>query len=202
MEGIKPNSHAYKAAQAKGPEATDDKKKVEKVISGVAKTKKKSGFRKFVDGFITEDSESIKSYVVKDVIIPGVKKAISDVVDTILFGGGGSRRGGGTGSKVSYSSYYDRGRTYRAESGTTTRHGYSYDDIVIDDYAEANEVLNQLCEMIDTYEIATVADLYDLVGITRGYTDNKYGWTNLRNAKVVRVRDGWMLDLPKALPIN
>ena len=58
-------------------------------------------------------------------------------------------------------------------------------------------------EIIEEYDgIVTVADLYDLVGITDKYTDHKYGWTNLRNAKVERVRDGYMLKLPKVLPID
>jgi len=51
--------------------------------------------------------------------------------------------------------------------------------------------------------MVSVADLYELVGIQGSYTDNKYGWTkNIRNASVVRVRDGYLLKLPKALPFD
>ena len=50
--------------------------------------------------------------------------------------------------------------------------------------------------------MVSVADLYDLVGISGNYTDNKYGWTNLRNSDVQRVRDGYLLKLPKALPFD
>ena len=58
-------------------------------------------------------------------------------------------------------------------------------------------------ELISTYGIVSVADLYDLVGITGGsYTDNKYGWTNVHNASVIRVRDGYMIKMPKALPLD
>ena len=57
-------------------------------------------------------------------------------------------------------------------------------------------------ELIDTYGNVSVADLYDLVGKSSEYTDNKYGWTNLRNAEPVRVRDGYMLKLPKPGPID
>ena len=67
---------------------------------------------------------------------------------------------------------------------------------------EAEDVLSRMDELIDTYGVVSVADLYDLVGISCNYTDNKYGWTNLRNAEPVRVRDGYMLKLPKALPID
>ena len=44
--------------------------------------------------------------------------------------------------------------------------------------------------------------MYDLVGITGQYTDNNYGWTNLRNAEPVRTRDGYMLKLPRAIPLK
>ena len=57
-------------------------------------------------------------------------------------------------------------------------------------------------ELIDTYDVVSVADLYDLVGKSCNYTDNKYGWTNIRNAEPIRVRDGYLLKMPKAGPIN
>ena len=46
-------------------------------------------------------------------------------------------------------------------------------------------------------------DLYDLVGISGQYTDNKYGWVNIKNAEPVRtIGGGYMLKLPKAIPLN
>ena len=57
-------------------------------------------------------------------------------------------------------------------------------------------------EMMEEYGIVRVADLFDLVGITGDYTDNKYGWTNIRNAEVVRVRDGYKIKMPRAMPIR
>ena len=57
-------------------------------------------------------------------------------------------------------------------------------------------------EIMEEYGIVRVADLYDLVGITGDYTDNKYGWTNIRSAEVVRVRDGYKIKMPRAMPIR
>ena len=58
-------------------------------------------------------------------------------------------------------------------------------------------------ELIDAYGFVTVADLYDLVGVTGNYTDNKYGWTSIRNAEPVRARGGgYILKLPRAIPID
>ena len=67
---------------------------------------------------------------------------------------------------------------------------------------EIEEAVAEMEELIDMYQLVSVADFYDLVGVSGNYTDNKYGWTNVRNASVVRVRDGYMIKLPKALPLN
>lgn len=56
--------------------------------------------------------------------------------------------------------------------------------------------------MISVYGMVSVADLYDLIGVTGNYTDNKYGWTDIRSASVVRVRDGYIVKMPKAMPLD
>ena len=60
-------------------------KKLEKVVTGAAKTRKKSEARKFVNIFVPEDGENVKSYIMMDVIIPGIKNAIADVISIVLF---------------------------------------------------------------------------------------------------------------------
>ena len=201
MEDYKPNSHAYKAAQA----AKQEEKKVEKVIKGTAKVKKKNEVSKLKEAVISEDASNVKSYIIMDILIPSFKKAISDIVtngiDMILYGGNGSpNRKRSTADRVSYNRYYDQDDRYRRTERNTR---YSYDDITLETRGEAEEVLDQLDALIDTYGVASVADLYDLVGITGEYTDNKYGWTNVRNAKVIRDRHGeYLLRLPKVIPIK
>lgn len=199
MEEYKPNSHRSKEAPA--PE-----KKVEKVVRGSVKAKKKSEIQKFASVFIQEDAQKVKSYILMDVLVPSLKKAISDIVtngiDMMLYGEAGRTKKSGTASKVSYRNYYDKREDRRDYNSNRTRSGYDYDDIIVDNRGEAEEVLSRMDELIATYGIVSVADLYDLVGITGNYTDNKYGWTDIRSASVVRVRDGYMLKLPRALPLN
>ena len=202
MEEYKPNSHKYKEDQNRSaPE-----KKVEKVIAGTVKSKKKSEIRKFTDVFISEDINNVKSYILLDVLIPAIKKAISDIVtngiDMILYGETGKTKSNSTASKVSYRSYYDGRNGRRDYSAIRTKISYNYDDIILDNRGEAEDVLSRMDELISTYGLVSVADLYDLVGVTGNYTDNKYGWTNIRSASVIRVRDGYMLKLPKALPLD
>ena len=191
------NSHRSKEL-ADEKQEIDERKKVDTVVSTPVKVKKKNGFSKMIGNFIAEDARDIKSYLVSDVIVPNIKKTISDTVDTILFGG--SRKNRTTAGRVSYRSYYDEPRA--VDRQPLRPESYSYEDITIGSRGEAEEVLSRLNELIDTYQIASVADLYDLVGLTGNYTDNKYGWTNLSTADVVRVRDGFKLKLPRACPIK
>lgn len=203
MEDYKPNSHKSKE---KAAAAAKTEKKVEKVVNGTVKTKKKSEMNKLKDLFISEDAANVKSYILMDVLVPAVKKAISDIVtdgvSMILFGTTGNRSSRGNSSFISYDKF-SRREDDRRYGSARTRSGYNFDDIYLESRGEAEEVLSRMDELIDMYGVVSVADLYDLVGITGNYTDNKYGWTNIRNAEPVRAMGGgYMLKLPKALPIN
>lgn len=204
MEDYKPNSNRFKEEQKQKQES---ERKVEKIITGKVITRKKSGFSKFFDTFISEDAKSVKSYVLGEVLIPAIKKAISDIVtdgiDIILYGESRGNRKRSIADKVSYRNYYDSNRrTSMNERQALSAGSYSYDDIILNTRGEAEDVLARMDELMDQYGLVRVADLYDLVGITGNYTDNKYGWTNIRNAEVVRVRDGYMIKMPRAVPID
>ena len=68
--------------------------------------------------------------------------------------------------------------------------------------AEAEEVIDRLFELVSIYESATVADLYELVGLSSTHTDHKWGWTDLMGAGVSRIRGGYLLDLPDPEPLD
>lgn len=197
------NSHTARERKPEGSSPPD--KKLEKVVSGETKTRKKSEVKKFANIFVPEDVENVKSYILVDVIVPGIKNAIADAVSIMLFGEAG-RLGGrsGKGSRASYQRYYDDRRDDRREYGRPrAAAGFEYDDILFETRGDADLVLDQLEAAINQYQIVSVADLYDLAGITcRSYTANKYGWTDLRSAKVVRTRDGYILQLPRTVQIN
>lgn len=192
----------YKSNSHRSKEIEREEKKVERVVKGQVKSKKKN---KFADTFISEDAASVKEYIIFDVLIPAAKNAISDMVTTgiqmMLYGEvrGGSKS---KGSKVSYSKYYDDRRERDYDRRSRTRSGYDYDEIILESRAEAEEVLNSMDDLLERYGLVSVADLYDLVGVTGNYTDNKYGWTNLRHASVQRLRDGYLLKLPRAIPLD
>lgn len=199
-DNLPDNSHKGRN-DAKQKQAMEGKR-AEKIVRGKVKTKK-NDMRKLTDMFISEDAANVKSYILMDVLVPAIKKAIYDIVvnslDMSLFGGrGGARRS--TADKVSYRDY--NGVSRRDDRTSRTTSGYSYDDIILETRGEAEAVLARMDEIMEEYEIVRVADLYDLVGVTGQHTDNKYGWTNIRNAEVERVRDGYRIKMPRALPIR
>ena len=155
----KPNSHKYKEEQKNLPA---ERKKVEKVVTGKVKTKKKSEASKLKDVFISEDVSNVKSYILMDVLIPAAKKAISDIVsngiDMILYG---ETRGRKSSSGASYVSYRDYSRRDDRRDTSRTRTGYDYDDIILETRGEAEDVLERMNELIDMYDVVSVADLYD-----------------------------------------
>lgn len=196
----KSNAHKLKE-QDKLPE-----KRVGKVITGVAKTKKKSEIRKFTDIFLAEDINVVKEYLLNDVLIPITKKAISDLftdgIAILLYGQRGKSGKSGNASKYSYSKCFDDSDRYdRRESRSSSRRGvYSYDEVIIPTRGEAEEVLTRMEELIDRFDNASVADFCEMVGITGTPQDYKFGWTDIRDiksARVERVRDGYMLNLPR-----
>ena len=195
----------YKSNSNKSKQEQTNQHKVEKIVTGTVIAKKKTGLRKFTDEFISDDAKNIKSYVIKDVIIPALKKVISDIVrdgiDMILYGGTGDSGRRSNVDRISYRNYYDNRSSIRRDDRTYSS-VYDYDDIILATMGEARDVLSRMDELIDTYGMVSVADLYDLVGISGNYTDNKYGWTNLKTARITRVRDGYRIEMPRAMVIE
>ena len=114
---------------------------------------------------------------------------------------GRSKRNNGA-PKVSYRNYYDQSSD-RVRAGSTRRSGIDYDDIVFDTRGDAESVLDAMHDIIAQYGTVSVADLYDLARVPNdNFTMNRYGWTNLNGAQPVRVRDGYILKLPRVVPLN
>lgn len=196
MDNYKPNSHKYKENQE------TSEKRVEKVISGTAKTKKNE-VRKFRDIFISEDISNVKSYVLMDVLVPAIKNAIVDIVTdgvNMIFGTGSGRK---KTSGSNYVSYRDYSRETKRDDNRVSSGRFAYDDILFPSRGEADAVLEQMDAIIEEYGYVTVADMYDMADLNAPYTGNRYGWTSVRRAEIVRVRGGdYVIKLPRAMPID
>ena len=180
-----------------------EEKKVEKAITGTAKVRKRSKGRKFLDLFINEDAGNVGEYLLLDIIVPAVKDTMVDLIGRsaeMMFYGRTKDRSKQNSTYVSYNSYSNKNRR---SSVARSRSVYSFDDIIVEDRFEAERVLDLLNEMIDKYGEATVADFYELVGVSgNGYTDRSFGWKDLRQAYVTRVREGYLFNLPRCIELD
>ena len=201
-----PNSHKYKEQQK---EVAAPEKRVQKVVKNPVKIKQNEA-RKLADIFISEDITNVKNYIFMDVIVPAVKKAIYDVVtngiDMFLYGGTGKGKSGSSNGKVNYRTYYDQKNngsvSYRNSESSSSRNGFEYDDILFTTRVEAEAAKQQMMDIIGRYGMVTVGDLYEMVNENAPYTAQKYGWMDVSGAETVRVRDGYKLKLPRAVPID
>jgi hypothetical protein len=190
------------------PPVPTEKKKVEKVVNGKVKTKKKNGVTKFADVFLAEDVNNVKSYLVGDVIIPTLKKAFYDLITKgagmFIYGDSrGGRNDSRTGDSVSYRNYSDYSRNDRRYTSTARPvSGYSYEDLVFESFDEADRVLTQLDAIMQEYHVVSVAELYESAGMAANYTDHYYGWTDIHTANVVPDKEGWVIRMPKATSIK
>lgn len=197
------------------------KKEIKKVVSGEVTRRKPSRAKRLKEMFIGEDAENISltDYILGDMIVPALKDLLHDVIvgstERKLFGGDvsrGGRRGyrGRPGPHINYgaisrgrepvgraSGRHDREDPRDERVSRTARARHDFDTIVIESLSEANEVLSQMYDLLERYEVVTVSDLYELLGVSGNFTDERYGWTNLFGSRVSRVSGGgYVLDLP------
>jgi hypothetical protein len=193
-------------------EQPQEEKDLKQVTTGPAKRKKKSLRKQFTETFVGGDAKTALHYVVFDVLIPAAKDMIADAgsqgIEKLIFGdsrrrGASPPQSGATGY-VSYNRYAMGSRQTAPQRvmSRQARSRHDFDEIILDERTEAEEVIDRLFEVVSRYGSATVADLYELVGLPASHTDNKWGWTNLQGAGVSRVRSGFLLDLPEPEPLN
>ena len=209
LSDLKPNSHISKQESF---EKANEKRHVEKVVTGEVKTRKRPIGQKFADVFLADDVKTVKGYLFFDVLVPALKTLIvdmvSDSVEMMLWGTTRGRRSrtGGRNESTAYNTYYKSGtRNDRRNDSSDRNSRADYRDLIFASREEAEDVLSALVDLTTSeYEAASIADLYDAAGVSRpgNFTDEKWGWTDMGRANVRRVRDGYLLELPKAQPLD
>jgi hypothetical protein len=197
----------------KAREGGTDDKKLTKIVEGPVTRRRKPLGKKFGELFVTGDSRSVSQYVFLEVLLPAARDAVVDAVsqgiERMIFGEvrSSARRSaasrGPSPGYVSYNRYAAPSREdRRPPMSRQARATHNFDEIILNTRREADEVLDNLSNIIERYEAVTVSDLYELIGETSNYADEKWGWTDLRGASVTRARDGYLLDLPKPVALD
>ena len=181
--------------------------------------KKKNFFTIMAEQFFADDIPDLKVYLLEEVIVPGIKDFVADVVhdgiDMLLYNKKSPRRGrsswarAATTTFTNYASFSNprASRASRASRQSIVPKKPDDDKVFVNEpfatYIDdkgvehsgvdaAYDVLNSLQEILHTGDnmIATVGDYYQLRSIPTNRGNFEWGWRNLDGVDVVRIRDG------------
>lgn len=200
------NSNAAKRNAVEGQKSVAERE-VKKVIKDQVIIKKKNEIQKLADVFLSEDVSNVKGYIFNDVIVPAIRDTLFDIVTKgakmIFYGAKGSSGiDKFTSSRISYRQYYDDNRRYTSSTEESLKSKFDYEDMEFASRSDAEDVLDQMDAMLEKYKRVSVLDLYDMIDVTAPFTSEKYGWTNLRDAKIIPTKGAYKLKLPKAMPLD
>jgi hypothetical protein len=203
-----PGNSKYNKPKAEEP----SEKRAERITKNVGRKRERGFAHRFAAGLGAEDGQSVQDYLIFEVLLPAARDMVSDAVslgiNRILYGDSRPRHRHGEPNRTNYSSY-SRNQTATGTnnygSRTISRDAaarHDFGEIVLETRGEAEDVLDRLRDLIKQYDSARVTDLYDLVGITGSFTDDRWGWSDLRDARVKPIRGGYLLVMPRTEPIQ
>lgn len=201
-----PEKYAGNSNRDKAPDETPAKK-VEKIVEGKVVQRKKSLGRRLAENFKGEDAGSVGTYVVEQVLVPRIKDLVFDIIESAvrraLFGdsakGYTSRSGTGKGY-TPYNTIASSAISKQAPASQQQVRSDEFGEIVVETRGEAQEVMDKISNLIETYGMACVSDLKAAVGLTPSITDERFGWLGMGGTDIRRVggaSPGYLLVFPR-----
>jgi len=212
VEDFPSNSQRRQLSRKEAPKAEPIARKIDRVVEGEVVRRKKSRVKRLRETFLGGSDRSLGQFIFEDVIIPNIRDMIFEAgqqgLERSLYPGSDPRpfrRGIGSRPSdprrhVNYNGISrgpardrneDRSMSHRA------RATHDFGEIIIPTRPEADAVLEGLFAILEEYDVVSVSDLYEMTGVTSHFTDRKWGWTDLRGSDIHRIREGWLLDLPR-----
>ena len=204
MDNFPPNSHKAKATEPREP--------IKPVTSAEAVRRKRGLGQQFKETFFQGTGREAIGFAIEDVVVPSIRETLRDFihsgVDRLIFGEstrpprgyGGPSWSNASAGRVDYSSISSP-RPTAAQKQTVSRQSRArneFSDLIIPSKQEANNVIDYMFEIFSRQGVVHVAELYELTGVEAAHTDWKWGWTTLRGAKAMPLKDGrYILDLPR-----
>ena len=178
-------------------------------LKGGVEVKKKGFGTKLGEALLPEDMEATKDNIFKKIIIPSLKDLIFSMFEEFLFQGSrsGRRKESSYLDRPSYVNYVDYSRNQdrdkRDRQRSLSERDFDYRCLHFDYLEDARACLHDLMDMLDRYPSVSIGNLYDILGKTTTSSQFNYGWSSLREARVVEERNGTAtLYLPKAGPLD
>lgn len=203
------------------PKSDKNDKKIKPVVTGPVKQRKKPLTQRLAETFTGDDAQSVGEYILFDVFVPAAKSMLADAAsqgaERLLFGEVRRARPSSSPFRPGYTNYtrssspapVDRrgfsdaaSRSDRPDISRRSRANHDFREVILNTRIEAEEVIEAMTLTLEQYSVVTVSDFYDIIGITGNFTDEKYGWFDLRGAEVRQIREGYLVSLPKPVDID
>lgn len=203
-----PGSYPANNKQAK-ENGAETEKKIEK-IEGITAVKTGPSFStRLRQSFVGDDRRGLGDYLIFDIIVPAFKNTLFDLItggaNRALYGAARPNVQPGN-SSLGRVNYNQISKVIVGPGQQPIQPGSksssSYEDLLLPSRQQADLVLSRLDDVIGQYNMATVTDLYELVGVTGNFVDDMWGWFDLRGADIRPARGGFLLQLPPIKPIR
>ena len=168
----------------------------------VAQKKKSGVVERFFKGMVGPDGiKGIVTHLTGRIIVPAIKDVLADTLTTgitmAIYGENAPVKGRHVGNGTNYTRYSKPSGV--STNVVTAKSINTVDNYVFTQRSEAEEVLRVLIETAANYDVVSVADYYDMIGVPTQYTHNDYGWTY---QTISRVRVGmrgsqYFIELPR-----
>ena len=209
MEQYPSNTLKERNKQAQKKEKPD----LKCVVSGKSKPVPQSLWSKVFVGIKPASGQTMKSFILDEIVTPLIQRAVVEGVT------------GAINYLVKGDAYADRkatnsfGKSYinynGISSGKSNANGSQYvysgknsgmeiENVWFESRVDAQRVLDEMQNVIANYDILTVNGFYDIIGRTNiiDPSNEKFGWSDLRNAYITASRGGWVIHLPHPMPID
>lgn len=200
----------------KPEKANKEELKIERVVVGEVITRKKPLTSRLRETFFGGEAKMVVQYIGAEVLLPALRNLLYDTLtkggSQLIYGNDSPRH---PQSRTNYAPHMTYGPAYahtnynkkvgshpvytgfRASKG---RGGM--EEWILPTRQEAQATLSQMQDILDVYDVVSVADLKEMLGVRKTYVDDNWGWVYLQDAAIKQIREGYLLQLPPPEEIN
>ncbi len=183
------------------------------VVTGKSKPIPQSIWSKIFVGIKPASGQTMKSFIFDEIVTPLIQRAVVEgvtgAINFLVKGDAYADRKTSSSFGKSYINY--NGISSGKPTGGSGQYVYSgknsgidIENVWFESRVDAQRVLDEMMSVISQYDILTINGFYDLIGRTSliDPSNEKFGWSDLRNAYITASHGGWIIHLPRPMPID